>query len=338
MGAAGRVVGGEIPAPLLRASVVVATGLLIPLIGAYLVGGVTAAMAVGLGYVAAFAPATMVPSRFAVGLVIAAAMTGVVAASVNGQPLPAACFVAVACLLVAPANMVSNGLLGGLPTVAAVLAANPLTADPVQVGGWMLVGGLVVVLMLSRLRPDEAVPDRVDPWTAWVHAVAMAVMVGVMVGLLNLVEVPHGYWVAVTLSVILRPQRSETQSAARDRVVGTLAGAIIGLGIALLVPAWLAIVLAATMLILVVANAALGRLAYEVMYTTPLIILLGSGGGAGTVGAAVARVVATLAGALLAGVVALWIARLSRVHQRQARDPSTESSPVEDEHRPGAAT
>ena len=308
----------SIPGPVLRLSVIVAAGLLVPLVIAYLVAGATPALAVGLGYTGALAPALAVPARFALALTVPAAMTGAVAASVNGQAFAAACFVALACLLIAPANALSNGLMAGLPTIASVLAANPMDSDPLEVAAWMLLGGVVVVGLLTRLRTPGGAPEGVDAWTAWVHAVAMAAMVGLIVAVLNVVDVPHGYWIAATMSVVLRPQRGETTAAARERVIGTILGAALGMAVALLVPGWLALALAGGMLVLVVANAALGRGAQQVLYLTPLIILLGSGGGGGLVGAALDRVVMTVVGAALAGIVALWIARVTRQHEAVA--------------------
>lgn len=301
-----------IPRPVLRLSVLVTLALLIPLVGAYLAAGAGAAMAVSLGYTAALTPARTVPARYAYALTLPAALTGAVAVSVNGDAFAAACFVALACLLIAPANMASNGLMAGLPSVAAVLAAAPLEVDPVQAAAWMLVGGVAVVTLVSRLPHRDDPVAGLDPWSAWVHAAAMAVVVGLVVGLVSAFDIPHGYWVAATMSVVLRPQRHETAIAARQRVVGTTVGAGLALVVALLVPGWIALVLTAAMLVLVVANAALGRQTQQISYHTPLIVLLASGGGGATAGLAVERVLMTALGAAIAAVVALWIARLAR--------------------------
>ncbi len=207
-------------------------------------------------------------------------MTGVVAASTAGQAWPAACFVALACLLVAPANIVRSGLLAGIPTIAAVYATLPGNQDPARVGAWMLVGGAIVVVIagLAGIR-SPAVPVGVEPWTAWAHAVAMAVVVGPVVLLLGVVDIPHGYWFAMTLTVVLRPYGAETQSVARQRVVGTTLGAALALGLATVLPTGIALAVAVGLLVLVVANAVMGRYAQQVTFLTPFIVLIGSGGG-----------------------------------------------------------
>lgn len=112
--------------------------LVTPLVGGYLLVGATAAVGVAMGYLGCVAPALMLPRRQALGPSFLPAMTGAVAAAVNGQAFAAACFVAMACLLVAPANGSRNGLLAGVPTVAAVLTTVSSSFEPFEVSGWML--------------------------------------------------------------------------------------------------------------------------------------------------------------------------------------------------------
>ncbi len=306
-----------VPRPVLIGALKIAATLMAPLVIAYLAFGTVAALGVAMGYTGSLTPALKLRSGHALALVVPAAMTGVVAAGIGGQALPAACFVALACLLVAPANVVQNGLLAGIPTIAAVYATLPDHQDPTQVGAWMLVGGAIVVGVASRtgLRvPAE--PVGVEPWTAWTHAVAMAVVVGGIVLVLGAVEIPHGYWIAMTMTVVLRPYGTETQSVARQRVVGTTLGAVLALGLALALPAWAALAVAVALLVLMVANALLGRYAQQVTFLTPFIVLIGSGGGDDAVGAALDRVVATLVGAVLASVIALALWRVDRRRQQ----------------------
>jgi hypothetical protein len=61
------------------------------------------------------------------------------------------------------------------------------------------------------------------------------------------------------------------------------------------------------------AYAMLGRYAQEVLFLTPFIVLLGTGGvAADTVGLALQRILATLLGTALAGGIALALARADR--------------------------
>ena len=306
-----------VPRRVLIGAMGIAGILMAPLVIAYLAVGTVAALGVAMGYAGSLTPALKLRPGYALALVLPAAMTGVVASGVAGQVLPAACFVALACLLVAPANIVQNGLLAGIPTIAAVYATLPDRQDPTQVGAWMLVGGAIVVVVaaLTGLRlPAE--PVGVEPWTAWTHAVAMAVVVGGIVLVLGVVAIPHGYWIAMTMTVVLRPYGTETQSVARQRVVGTTLGAVLALGLALVLPAWAALAVAVALLVLMVANALMGRYAQQVTFLTPFIVLVGSGGGDDAVGVALDRVVATLVGAVLAALMALALWRVDRRRQQ----------------------
>jgi hypothetical protein len=307
----------QLPAPVMRVAAVVSLALLLPLAAAYALAGTTASLGVVLGYTAALPLARMLPVRWAVPLVLPAAMTGAVAVSLTGDAFVAACFAALACLLVAPANTWANGVMAGLPTVAAVLTSMPARHDPVAMAGWILAGGVIAILVVSRVRGEPEEVQRLDAWTAWLHAVAMAVSVAMVVGVLNVVDLPHGYWIAATLTLVLRPFRGETHTSARQRVLGTVAGAVLGLALALLLPGWAALLVATAMLVLVIGNALLDRATQQVLYLTPLIVLLGSGQ-ASVLGTALERVAMTLVGAVFAAIVGLAISRAHRDHERAA--------------------
>ncbi|MGB7961501.1 MAG: FUSC family protein [Propionicimonas sp.] len=78
----------------------------------------------------------------------------------------------------------------------------------------------------------------------------------------------------------------------------------------------------APLFVLVIANAILGRYAWQVAFLTPVVILLGSSGSAA--GLATERVAATLVGAILAGVAALGLLRFERslsVSSSNSRSP-----------------
>ena len=307
----------RVPRPVLLGSLKIALILMAPLVIVYASAGGVAALAVAMGYTGSLTPALTLRPTYSLALALPAAMTGVVAAGIAGQALAAACFVALACLLIAPANIVQNGLLSGIPTIAAVYACLPARQDPVQVGAWMLAGGAIVVGVSALTRRGKsAEPVRVDPWTAWAHAIAMAGVVGVIVLILGVVEIPHGYWIAMTMTIVLRPYGTETQSVARQRVVGTTLGTVLALALAVVLPGWAALAVAVALLVLVVANALMGRYSQQVMFLTPFIVLIGSGSGEEAVGIAVQRVAATLLGALLAAGIALALWRVDQARQQ----------------------
>ena len=299
-----------LPRRVVTIAAVVSLVLIAPVVVVFLVIGPAAALSLVMGYTASLVPALKVKARYALALAVPAAMAGVVAAALNATALPAACFVALVCLLAAPANVVQDKLVAGIPTVAAVFATLPIRLEPMQVGAWMLVGGVIAVAVASRLRrpaPPQGIPER----TAWIHAVTMAVLVGATILVVESLNVPHGYWAAMTLTVVLRPYGAETQMLARQRVLGTVAGALLALGLVLVLPAWALLAATAVMVVLMVTYASVGNYAAQVTFMTPLIVLLGSAGGQ-PIPIAADRILATGAGAALAIGAALALARHER--------------------------
>jgi hypothetical protein len=301
--------------------------ILVPTVVAYAAFGEPAALAVALGFVISLTPATKLRPSHALAAVVPAAMTGAVAVALAGQAFPAACFVALACLLVAPANVLQNGLLAGIPTVAAVYATLPMQQAPGTVAAGMLAGGAIAVGVATRAhRSGELV--GVDARTSWRHAIAMAASVGLVVLVITALDQPHGYWIPMTMTLVLRPYGAETLAVARDRISGTLAGAVLALLMVLVLPSWTAYLASVVLLVLIIAYAALGRYAQEVLFLTPFVVLLGTGGAAAdTAGLALQRVLATLLGTVLAGAIAMALARADRQVIGQPTEPPRGAGP-----------
>jgi Fusaric acid resistance protein-like len=281
----------------------VAGALLVPLVAVLSLVGPAQALSLAMGYAACLYAGLKVPLRAALALTVPAALAGAVAVAVSGQALPAAGFVALACLMAAPANMLSNRVIAGIPA----------TLDPAPVAGWMLAGGAYSVLVAQRLRQPE-VPEQIDAGTAWRHAIAMAAAVGLATFLVIVLDVPHGYWIGMTLTIVLRPLGAETRSVVRQRVGGTVAGAVLALGIGLLLPGWALVATLTVLMVATVAYALLGDYARQVMFMTPMIVLLGAGSSSGRTEVAAERVLATLVGAVIAAGIALALARYERDH------------------------
>lgn len=302
----GRMGAWGLPGRDLLLSSVVTVVMVAPIVVAYLVGGTSAALAIGLGLLASLRPAVSLSPLPALALAVPAAMAGVVAIALRGQPLAAACFVALCCLLVAPAGMLQDGLLAGVPMAAAVLVLVPGDLDPGRTGIWMLIGGALVVGVATRM-PRSAQAAGVEQRRAWRHAAVMALSVGAVVYLVALWQVPHGYWVALTLTLVLRPFDDQTMTKAGQRVLGTIAGALLALVAAALLPIWALLVLLAASTVLSVAYAIAQDYTRQVMFLTPAVVLLGSAAGSPGLIAS-ERALATLIGALLAAGIALTLA------------------------------
>jgi uncharacterized membrane protein (TIGR01666 family) len=86
-------------------------------------------------------------------------------------------------------------------------------------------------------------------------------------------SIGHGYWILLTILVILKPAYSLTKKRNRDRIIGTVAGALIGLGILQFVHNETALL--CLMVLFMVANYSFMRTNYmiSVMLMTPYILL-----------------------------------------------------------------
>jgi len=151
----------------------------------------------------------------------------------------------------------------------------------------------------------------------------MAILVGAVVYQVEILQIPHGYWIAMTLTVVLRPFGPETQQAAWQRVTGTVAGALMALVLVFLLPQWAVLVAVVISFVLMIASAVQGSLTRQVAFMTPAVILLGSS--AAPFDIAAERVLATLVGALLAIGAAL---ALSATERRRADAAEVSSGTV----------
>jgi hypothetical protein len=317
-----------LPRRTLGVSVVLTVALMLPLGLGYGFAGLPAALGIGMGYVAALQPALSLPSKYAAALTVPAAMAGAVAVGLRGSPVAAACFVALSCLLAAPAAMVADGLLARIPTVAAVLVAVPGQFDPAATAGWMLLGGLWCVLLATKMSPRhelKPLPARI----AWVHASVMALTAAVFVLSTMELQVPHGYWAAMTLTLVLRANPGETWLVAVQRIVGTVGGALVALSAAWLLPLWAIGVALMISLVLSIGYSVVGDNVRQVMFMTPTVILLGSAGSSSVL--ALERTLMTLGGALVAIGLAFVLYRMDAASVAATQGQAGQDVGTEDE-------
>lgn len=310
---AGVLASWAVPRRVLLLCTIATVVLLAPLVAGYLLAGLPIALGLGMGYLACVRAALSLRPLHAIGLAVPAAMAGAVAVALRGQPLVAAFFVALCCLLVAPANTLVDSLMAGVPSAAAVLVAVPGDYQPVPTAVSMLLGGLIVVGLATRLDGARAPSTAVAAPLAWRHAIVMAIAVGVVVYVLQVLAWPHGYWVALTLTVVLRPDPGQTQVRSWQRVVGTVAGVVLALVMAALLPLPVIAAALTVCFVLTLAYTMLQDYARQAVFMTPAIVLLGSAASPGAIAAE--RALYTAAGALLAVGIAIGVSWLD--HRRE---------------------
>ena len=134
----------------------------------------------------------------------------------------------------------------------------------------------------------------------------MALAVGAVVYLVGIFELPHGYWVALTLTAVLRPSDDQTIRRSSERVLGTIGGALLALLATTVAPLWALLVLLVASTVLCIGYALTKDYTRQVLFMTPAVVLLGSAGHPFLI--ASERALATLAGALLAVAIGLGLA------------------------------
>lgn len=295
------------PAKTLRIAVLVAVVLLIPLVVAVVLGGETAILPAAMGLMAAsVAPfCTLRQSLlFVGGLVIA----GMLATAAVGSPVAIVALMVVTCLAAGLASRVSAGVFGVAPIAVAVLALNPQGATVLQTGVVMAAMGAFVVLVV-RLAKVHVEVKPVPHGVALRHAIVMAAACGAATALAVHYEWTRSYWLVMTLAIVLRPYARESLVRNRDRVLGTVAGAVLAGMLSPLPRGW-QMLLAAICMALMLSYVMLKNYLLQVTFMTPMTVFLVSSGSMNdTLAVDRQRLLYTVIACTAGGVLALLLAR-----------------------------
>jgi hypothetical protein len=308
--------------------VVAAVGLV-----AQAIGGTTASLVVGLSAGSAMTFGTFLPTRPALALTLVLGGATALGAAVSGQPLLSGAAVALMVLVTAPASAYSAGILMLAPLLTMLFAVTDRGWPWWQAGLWGVIGGLVGLAVAALMRFGRQAP-RPLPWTlAWRHAIVLAVSAGASVVAAEELALDHGYWVAVTLLVALRPVPDERMAYAIQRIWGTLAGAAIALITVWLLPSDWLMPAAFAYLLALAAYAMSGNYFMQTMFLTPMLMLFLSAGAdaQATVELTLGRVFYTIIGVVLAALLtwalAVWDRRSGEAPDQNPSGP--DSSPAD---------
>ncbi|MEU0050084.1 FUSC family protein [Streptomyces sp. NPDC006309] len=78
-----------------------------------------------------------------------------------------------------------------------------------------------------RVRTARAARDVVLSANSWRYGVRLALCIGIAQALVSLIPVPRSYWVALTITFVLKPDFGSVFSRALLRAVGTVAGLVV---------------------------------------------------------------------------------------------------------------
>jgi uncharacterized membrane protein YccC len=162
-----------------------------------------------------------------------------------------------------------------------------------------------IVLDEPPARPQAAaalatLQANLSPSSFWFrYALRFSVAVGVGLAVGRSLGLDKGYWVLITIAVVVKPQLSLSTTSALHRVAGTLLGALLGILLIIALPsAW---GLIAALFVLAVIGISLARVNYglAVVFITPLVLVLLNVPSPGHWQVADVRVVNTLLGAAI---------------------------------------
>lgn len=249
--------------------------ILIPSVIVSAFGGVSASMAFGLamGLGMAVTPVSR-PHQAALLLGLGAALGGL-ASWAGSTPWAIAVLMFVASILFAATNQRSAGLLSLTPVMVILFGPGPIDLTWWSAVLWILAGGLVGAL-ITRLLKFTAPTLPVERRTAWEHGFAVGLLCAVVMYWTLAANIPHGYWIAVTVVMALRPLANQRRETLNGRLIGTFLGAVIALLVVLFLPVWGAVIVAVLCLFFLVWYSMGGAYLMQALVLTPMLLIFAS--------------------------------------------------------------
>ncbi|MFF1693432.1 FUSC family protein [Streptomyces sp. NPDC058257] len=125
-----------------------------------------------------------------------------------------------------------------------------------------------------RVRARRAARNVVLSSASWRYGLRLALCIGIAQSLVSLIEVPRSYWVALTVTFVLKPDFGSVFSRAVLRALGTAAGLVVAAAVLSQVPrGWWDVPVMMVLAALIPAFTPRGY-GYQTAAITPVILLL----------------------------------------------------------------
>lgn len=195
---------------------------------------------------------------------------------------------------------------GMVPTLVTTVVS---TGDALLTALFALIGGTLGVITGRRMGMKPAVPGKPN----WVghEALSGALVAGIFVAGTSIAVatgLPHGYWVALTLIVVIPPivQGDDTKRG-RERLIGTVAGLAIVLPIAFIpLPQWAVYVIGFGLLVPAFTVMQKNYTWYAFFESAAVVMLVSAG--SDMIGLDAARIEASVIGVALVAVAVIAVA------------------------------
>lgn len=190
--------------------------------------------------------------RIAAGAAVATAAAVLIGVWVSGSTAAAVIWLALLALTIGYAARFGLATIASMVTVQAAIVAisgNVFTRAPapydtphtftagLPVAAFTLAGGLVVALGIALFlrgwaREPSPKLERVD--ALWYGGVALVLVIAAVWLAMAEFSGTHAWWLVLTILVVLLPTHDETVHRVHDRVLGTIAGAVLVMAVAVL--------------------------------------------------------------------------------------------------------
>jgi len=303
---------------------VMTVAMAVPPLIANALGAPALAGALILPVMASLLPALLADVRTSLFAAGGLAVGSAVAASVAGDALPAGIVMAATGLLVGLAcrwgrskNLILVPITVGFvicvpPTTAANLPVPPLLLGAASLAAALW--GTAVGSFLGRKMPKT--PPQPEIWPrVWAYAIVLAILTGIAASISVATDWGHaGGWFILTVVLVFQPYLQDSFRRTGERAVGTVIGVVAAYVVHLLLPWSTAEVIVGAVLMVIAVIVAMNPKYPYWFFTallTPAIVLL-AGSSTDFAAVAMARLLATLAGAALALAAALLLAPIYR--------------------------
>lgn len=261
------------PAPgTVKFAIILLLAVLIPSQVAVAIGGTYAGMAFGIAAGFTMAVTPFATTAQALGSAVLAAALAAVSSLADDTPWAVAALMLVAALLLALTNQHSAGLMTLAPAIVVVFGPTSLEFTWWEAFAYVLAGGIVGTIVI-RFFTFEAEPQPVPSGVAWRHALVLGVLSAAAMYWALSNAISHGYWIAITLVVALRPLPEQRAHILRDRLLGTLAGALLAFVVIVTLPTALAALVAAVCLVLLATYSLGGSYFMQTLFLTPMLLI-----------------------------------------------------------------
>lgn len=139
-----------------------------------------------------------------------------------------------------------------------------------------MIAGFLLTQLLARIGGSRTEPRPVQRRVVWRQAAALAITAALGAAIALSTGLPHGYWLILTVSFVLRPGPHETRIVAVERSIGTLAGVVTAVAVAIVTPTGVALVIGAIALVGSMTFGLQWDLRMQHAFLTVTVVLVGS--------------------------------------------------------------